>query len=120
MDTDPLSRNPVDVPTPSDKDPLEFESRLCGLSEMTVAELQRNDSRLKKIFEMLGERSTHNVNFDDKSNDYMVRENIRYKINPEESGHFWRLVVPAGMRKSVLDELHIRGILEYRGNAVTG
>jgi len=116
-DADALSRNPVDPPPPTEDDPLDFEDKLCimqskklinlcALNEYNMHDLQSKDTSIAKIINCI-EKNDQSAKCRIKHlEDYLLENGLLFKLNPEENGRMWRLVVPRCLVKSIMKDIH--------------
>jgi len=114
IDADCLSRNPVDPAPATDEPSIGFSDLLCkidGPYELDFVQLQNDDKNFSKIRnQILTRKENANESNDDDCDEYMIKDDILYKINDNEDGKLWRLCIPSSMRKKVMDEIHVSTI----------
>jgi len=116
---DALSRNPVDAPPSTNHDEFDFEQHLCKLDVIVeqlcsihcdnLIQLQMTDSKVAKIYKAvkeLLENSNSNTEAKNKLADYTIKDETLYKLNPEEFGRMWRVVVPKKLQHEIMEQLH--------------
>ena len=84
MDADPLSRNPVDKPPPSDHETLDFVDLLCSLSltePNDIIALQEKDAILSTIKTAVSNNDEKLMPKKYKLADFTLKCNVLYKIN---------------------------------------
>jgi len=117
LDADALSRNPVDFgDLRSDfknmyKLDVSSPEIIKILSNVDFKLAQREDKKLKPIIDSL-------INVEDKDShyespfsiNYSLQNDVLYRINSDENGRLWRLVIPSKLVKPLLDEIHINSM----------
>lgn len=106
---DALSRAPVNGPEDTDTEQLDER---CGVfmtitEEEQVAAMQRTDTRLNEIAEILSRKETGRTAADNaKVKGYLLNKGLVYRrvMDGDEEKHLW--VVPDSMRKSIVVRFH--------------
>jgi transposase InsO family protein len=121
LDADGLSRNPVDPPESDEETIAEprcitnpvkrngYIQRLCALHDWSLADLQKRDKKLKPIIDALIERYNSHNSADQPGtlDQYMLRDDVLYRINTNEDEILWNLVIPKQMRTQLMSDVHV-------------
>ena len=112
-DVDPLSRYPVGEPESFHSSSVfvtSVEEKAVVAYVKDLKEHQLKDVWCSKIIEYINNQENGDGN-SPKPNishieDYSIREGILYYANFDPNGRSWKIVVPKGFRKRILEEIH--------------
>lgn len=119
-DADCLSRNPCRQATEFDEVQADFVPTFTVVSE-NIAELQRKDPLLEKIFLALENQDnvTLSIGERQKAKSYKLIDNVLYKKNANLTGEFNLLVIPNSLKHEILYDHHDSPLAGHLGISKT-